>query len=522
MAVTIERPMPRDGSVVAHGPSRWRDGLAREALGRAAWAPAAGAPGLPMVLRDAAWSVDPGMAPGAMARPAVLRGAPDAEPIPARDAGTPSAPARDWTPEERAALARGAARGAADAGRGWVSDMVEGALGAATVGGQAAVVGLDAASRPPEPTGHRFVDALRSALREANPLDPVLDAVDALIPDRFAEAQARSLRDKGAALQGELAALPEVPRAVVEAFEAELALAGALEGAYLAGRADPSVLEESARVRGRAVAEMAILAAELGATAVAGAGAAAKAARALGRLDLGDRPGGTLAMLARGAEASRALAGDVRAFARGERGGAALGLAPGERLDRSTLDLVRAERRDPGLGAPPMIAAQWNDLRREAEALGVTIERLPEDKFQVRTAEAAKAQGVRPLAAFDPATARIVLREDATFYQGFHELQHARQWEELGSGAYGRLNRFERERYVFERIMENAERFTPVERGDAIGYIMDQARKPYGDPDFKLPTAYREDYEVYLMDRRGVDYLPHEMIRELDRRFVDD
>ena len=394
--------------------------------------------------------------------------------------------------------------------------MVEGALGAATVGGQAAVVGLDAASRPPEPTGHRFVDALRSALREANPLDPVLDAVDALIPDRFADAQARSLRDKGAALRGELAALPEVPRAVVEAFEAELALAGALEGAYLAGRADPSVLEESARVRGRAVAEMGILAAELGATAAGGAGAAAKAARALGRLDLGDLPGGTLAMLARGAEASRALAADVRAFAMGERGGASLGLAPGEKLDRATLDLVR----DAALGAARMSAREWMDLRAEAKALGAGVERLSEAEFEARVRPHVGADDPTPNAGFDPAAATLVLRRDATFYEGFHELQHARQRHGIGAEAYDDLSVFERERYVFERVMANADAFSPLERGHAMEYIRRKARKPDGDPDFRLPAAYREDYEAYIRHEEGPRALEgYDVIRALDKRF---
>ena len=65
----------------------------REALGRAAWAHEAASPGLPMVLRDAAASVDP----GGTAQPTVMRGASEAQLILAQDGGaerpseTPSA-----------------------------------------------------------------------------------------------------------------------------------------------------------------------------------------------------------------------------------------------------------------------------------------------------------------------------------------------------------------------------------------------------------------------------------------------
>ena len=515
MAMTIERTETSGGSLAAHGLLAAGDGPARDALGRAAWSPAAGAPGLPAVLRDAARTVDAG-ATGAAAEPAVVRGATGAELIPAQEARTPAAPARDWTPEERAAIERGAAQGAADAGRGWVSDMVDGAVGAATVASQAAVVGLDAASRQPEPTGNWFVDGLAWALREANPLDPLLDLVDALIPDRFADAQARSLRDKGAALRDELAALPEMPRAVVEAFEAELALADALEGAYRAGRADLSVLEESARIRGQAVAEMGILAAELGATAAGGAGAAAKAARALGKLDLGDLPGGTLGALARAAEAGRSVAADVRAFAMGERGGASLGLAPGERLDRATLDFVR----DAALGAARMSAREWMDLRTEAKAFGAGVERLSEAEFEARVRPHVGADDPTPNAGFDRGGATLVLRRDATFYEGFHELQHARQRHEIGAEAYDELSVFKRERYVFERVMANADAFSPLERGHAMDYILGRARKPDGDPGFRLPAAHRADYEAYVRHEDGPKALSsREAIQALDKVF---
>ena len=250
----------------------------------------------------------------------------------------------DWTPEERAALDRGAAQGAVDAGRGWAAELVGGVVQGATTAGQAAVVALDRAARPPAPTGNGLLDGLNRVLRQANPLSGALDLVDALIPDAFADRQVASLRAKGEAFVEEMRALPEVPAAVREKLEADLALADALEEAYQAGRADLSVLEESARVRARALTEAGILAAELGSVAAGGAGAGLKLARGLAKLDLGDVPGGALGALGRAGEVSRSLAQDVRAFARDERAGATLGLEPGERLDRERLETARAER----------------------------------------------------------------------------------------------------------------------------------------------------------------------------------
>ena len=86
MVAAIERA-GRDA--VAAGAAPWAaEAPTRRALERAGGAEALrAAPGLPAVLRDAAWQVGSG-AEGAAVQPAVVRGAPDAELILAQDAGT--------------------------------------------------------------------------------------------------------------------------------------------------------------------------------------------------------------------------------------------------------------------------------------------------------------------------------------------------------------------------------------------------------------------------------------------------
>ena len=442
----------------------------------------------------------------------------------------------DWTPEERAALDRGAAQGAVDAGRGWAAELMGGVVQGATTAGQAAVVALDRAARPPAPTGNGLLDGLNRVLREANPLSGALDLVDALIPDAFADRQAASLRAKGEAFVEEMRALPEVPAAVREKLEADLALADALEEAYQAGRADLSALEESARVRARALTEAGILAAELGSVAAGGAGAGLKLARGLAKLDLGDVPGGALGALGRAGEVGRSLAQDVRAFARDERAGATLGLEPGERLDRATLDLVEARRSaharerahrigddaraEQMLGARAMRPGEWNALEREAAELGATVERLPPARFAARV-EAGGGNPQTARGAFDPSTGALVLRQDATPYEAFHELQHARHWAEVGSEEFGALSRYEKEAYVRDAIFARGGRFSPVERGHAMDYVYKVAQRDgMVREEVDLPaTASRADYEAYLRRTSPTGSVTYDEFRALDEIF---
>ncbi len=80
-------------------------------------------------------------------------------------------------------------------------------------------------------------------------------------------------------------------------------------------------------------------------------------------------------------------------------------------------------------------------------------------------------------AAFDNSSGTLILRRDATYYEAFHELQHARQWSELDPEAYGKLSTFERENYVFQRIVENTHEFNKMQLGHAAEYVVREATK---------------------------------------------
>lgn len=242
--------------------------------------------------------------------------------------------AREWTEEEQAAVNRGTAEGAADAAEGWVSDVVDGVIETATVVGQAAVVGANSGAQALGELGLERAGPIGQAL------DLAADVIDWAIPDQFAQEQSQSLQDKADALVEQIEAIPEIPEALRERFEADLALADAMEAAYVSGRADLSVLEESARLRSQTVTEMGILAAEAGSLVLGGAGLAVKAVRGMGDLDL-DLPGGAIGALTRSADVARSMAGDLRAFAMDETGSIEL---PDVVLSRTDLDAIAAAR----------------------------------------------------------------------------------------------------------------------------------------------------------------------------------
>jgi type I restriction-modification system DNA methylase subunit len=74
-------------------------------------------------------------------------------------------------------------------------------------------------------------------------------------------------------------------------------------------------------------------------------------------------------------------------------------------------------------------------------------------------------------AGFDPTNGKLYLRKGATHFEAFHETQHAKQWAALGILQYNKQSRFEREKYVFDRIIENRESFSESEIKAATNYI---------------------------------------------------
>jgi len=162
----------------------------------------------------------------------------------------PDAPKR--SSKEQAAIDRGTTNGRLEAAKEWGGEVVDGVFGTVKTAGQLGVVGLNE-----------------------------VPIIGYLVPDGFAEDQAEDLDRKLQSLKDTIKSLPELPQAVTDKYDAEMALAQELENAYDAGQADISVLEEVAKIRAKADAELAILLAEL----APGVGLAGKAARLLAKIN---------------------------------------------------------------------------------------------------------------------------------------------------------------------------------------------------------------------------------------------
>lgn len=167
---------------------------------------------------------------------------------------------------EDVAIQLGQAQGREAAAGGWISGMAGGVAEAVETGYEMAVAGIE--------------------------------DVTGLIDDDYAARQRADLQARAdglAAAAQEAIDNPEaLARALVVSYETRFAAADALERAYRDGYADLSVLQESARMRAEAEAELAILGVETAGTVI-GAGAIAKGLRALDVAeDLADSNLGTL------------------------------------------------------------------------------------------------------------------------------------------------------------------------------------------------------------------------------------
>jgi uncharacterized Zn-binding protein involved in type VI secretion len=114
-----------------------------------------------------------------------------------------------------------------------------------------------------------------------------------------------------------------------------------------------------------------------------------------------------------------------------------------------------------------------------ARAMGIEVVENADDILD-------KAGAKNAAAAFDYDKGRILLRSDASRYEFFHELQHAEHWLELGKKTddYEKVGRFAREKRVYDKVMQNSEKFNPYEIEHAKGYINDLANT-YGQPPVK-------------------------------------
>jgi len=231
----------------------------------------------------------------------------------------PDAPKR--SSKEQAAIDRGTTNGRLEAAKEWGGEVVDGVFGTVKTAGQLGVVGLNE-----------------------------VPIIGYLVPDGFAEDQAEDLDRKLQSLKDTIKSLPELPQAVTDKYDAEMALAQELENAYDAGQADISVLEEVAKIRAKADAELAILLAEL----APGVGLAGKAARLLAKINDGF-PGGIKGAIDASKDASNALAEEVRRFANDEIGSIPLSKAALDEKRRVTSIRTHAPKvLNDVVGPPPV------------------------------------------------------------------------------------------------------------------------------------------------------------------------
>lgn len=171
-------------------------------------------------------------------------------------------------------------------------------------------------------------------------------------------------------------------------------------------------------------------------------------------------------------------------------------------LDEISNFARRAARRTQMMHGRRMTNYQYDQILAQARGYGAGINRASDARFEALIrAGGGDPEGVA--AAFNNVTGELILRRNATFYEGFHEVQHARQWSELGREAYQAQNRFQREFYVFERIMENASQFNEIQRGHAGAYILRLAYDTGFDA-FRLPAGYTRDlFDSYYRFRRA-------------------
>ncbi|WP_332453644.1 zincin-like metallopeptidase toxin domain-containing protein [Chryseobacterium aquaticum] len=151
-----------------------------------------------------------------------------------------------------------------------------------------------------------------------------------------------------------------------------------------------------------------------------------------------------------------------------------------ELLDELGWEGKEASKRGKFLGREYMNNRQMKALEKYiAEALGDVgvVLRKGEDKFL----DASGAQ-----AGFSPNSRELFFRRKFTFYEAFHEIQHALEFKLLGKEAYlegaagtlveQRIRTYKREKWVYDKIMEKKHLFNELELENAE-WVLGQAIK---------------------------------------------
>jgi len=131
---------------------------------------------------------------------------------------------------------------------------------------------------------------------------------------------------------------------------------------------------------------------------------------------------------------------------------------------------------------------------------------FPIEGFFVREGvPAMMPEGAAAIFITDGTKMKIVLREEATVYEFFHEFMHYNHSQALGLKKYlslggrGTLGELEKEQWVFDMLMKNKDYLTQSEIDHAVYYINDKVRNRFGkdhiDLDFdlsKIPEVRKE------------------------------
>lgn len=72
---------------------------------------------------------------------------------------------------------------------------------------------------------------------------------------------------------------------------------------------------------------------------------------------------------------------------------------------------------------------------------------------------------------FDAENLQLILTLNPSELTSFHELMHVKHYEEVGREAYLKLNKLEREMYVWEQIYKNRNKWTEDEFRESLDYI---------------------------------------------------
>lgn len=140
-----------------------------------------------------------------------------------------------------------------------------------------------------------------------------------------------------------------------------------------------------------------------------------------------------------------------------------LGLAASSKIS-SLMDYIGDGRRVSGhtgfLDGVRLSRSQINNIAKEMEKLGIKVIRKA-DKYLPPNARAAFDYGLR----------NIYLRKNATLYEVYHEVIHAKQFAKIGREAYEALERLSREEHVLNEILKSKNLFNEAEIAHAIKYV---------------------------------------------------